>query len=386
MTSGPSTVLPDGAGHVRSDIDRADEPWWLAAPGVLQAVEQRPFVSRAAASYRFGDAVLQMDADDPELLAAFPALYGDCAATGVQASGVATVRCTLRRNDEPPLVVLTFDEGAPADPAAIAHNLLRPTKTVPPFRVWDSPQPGWRLAGGATGPLLAACGAHVLLDPTMYSPEFPVEYLVGITLGAQPGMLPIHGAAVLMGEAGIVLVGASHSSKTTTSLYMGARGHTLLGDEVALIRLATTEIVPFRRAVNLRPGPRGLELAAVLGLPTGNGASSSAEWVGRHRITRLFPDRPARSAPLRAVFFLAGFAERPSLEPFRLTLDRPDVFGWITTPEIAYASWGIVPARRAFRLMVLKQVLSRVPCWLVKVGPPHDTVALIERTMEELRC
>ena len=118
--------------------------------------------------------------------------------------------------------------------------------------------------------------------------------------------------------------------------------------------------MPFRRAVNLRPGPRGQELAAALGLSdNGDGSPANAEWVGRHRITELFPDRPARPAPLRAVFFLAGFADRPSLEPFQLTLDQADVFGWITTPEIAYCSWGITPARRAFRLMVLKQVLSR---------------------------
>jgi len=378
-------VLPPKAGDIWSDINSAAEPWWLAAPALLREIEQPRFEPQAAASYQLGDAVLEMVADHRSLVAPFPELYEDCAVDS-RATGMAAVRCTMRRSFEPPLIVLRFEEGAPADAADIAHNLLRPTKAVPPFRVWDSPLPGWRLAGGATGPILATCGAYVLLHPKLIPPEFLVEYMVGITLGAQPGMLSVHGASLLMGEAGVVLVGASHSSKTTTSLHIAARGHTLLGDEVALIRVATTEVVPFRRAVNLRPGPRGAELAAVLGLEKGNGETASDEWTGRYRITELFPDRPARSAPLRAVFFLAGFADCPSIERFQLTLDRADVFSWITTPEIAYCSWGIAPARRAFRLLVLKELLSRIPCWLVKVGPPRDTVALIERTVEELAC
>jgi serine kinase of HPr protein (carbohydrate metabolism regulator) len=69
-------------------------------------------------------------------------------------------------------------------------------------------------------------------------------------------MLPIHGASLQIGAAGVVLVGASHSGKTTTSLHLAARGHTLLGDEIALIRLATGAAGP------LRPGA-GVDAAAV---------------------------------------------------------------------------------------------------------------------------
>lgn len=380
-------MFPAGEYGDRSDINGIVEPWWLEAPALLREVERRGFVSRAAAVYQLGDAVLQMDVDDPLLHSPFPELYGDCAVAASATADGPAVRCTMRRSLDPPLVVLTFQAGAPPDAAAAAYNLLRPTRAVPPFRVWDSPLPGWRLAGGATGPVLAACDPHVLFHRKMIPVQFLAEYLVGITLGAQPWMLPIHGAALQIGEAGVVLVGASHAGKTTTSLHLAARGHTLLGDEIALIRLATSELVPFRRAVNVRPGPHGHELAALLGLSdSGGGSGANAEWARPHRIAALFPGRPARPAPLRAVFFLAGFADRPSLEPFQLTLDRTDVIGWITTPEIAYCSWGLAPARRAFRLMVLKQVMSRIPCWLVKAGPPRDTAELIESTVEELAC
>lgn len=380
-------MFPAGGSEAHAEVDGVDEPWWLAAPELLREVERRPFVPLASVSYQLGDATFRMVVDHPLPLDAFMRFYGDCAVPAPVVSPAAAVRCTIRRTFEPQLVVLTFQEGAPPDPAGVAYNLLRPTQAVPPFRVYNSPLAGWRLAGGANGPVLAARDTHVLLHPKLIPPEFLVEYLVGITLGAQPWTLPIHGASLRVGEAGIALVGASRAGKTTTSLHLAARGHTLLGDEIALIRLATNEIVPFRRTVNVRPGPHAQELAAVLGLSAdGDNSPSSAQWAGPHRISELFPDRPARPTPLRAVFFLAGFADHPSLEPFRLTLDRTDVFDWITTPEIAYCSWGISPARRAFRLLVLRQVLAQVPCWILRLGSPRATVELIERTMEELSC
>ena len=380
-------MFPAGACETHPETGRVDEPWWLAASDLLREVERRPFVPVASAAYQLGDAVFRMVVDHLLPIEAFSKLYGDCAVPVSVVSPAPAVSCTIRRTFEPQLVVVTFQEGVPSDPAGVAYNLLRPTHAVPPFRVYDAPSAGWRLAGGATGPVLAARGADVLLHPKLVPPEFLVEYLVGIALGAQPWTLPIHGASLRMGDAGVVLVGASRAGKTTTSLHLAARGHTLLGDEIALLRLATNEVVPFRRAVNVRPGPHGQDLVAVLGLSDGRaGSPSSAESAGLHRIAELFPGAPAHPTPLRAVFFLAGFADHPSLEPFRLTLDQTDVFNWITAPEIAYCSWGLSPARRAFRLLVLRQVLARVPCWILRVGPPRDTVALIERTMEELSC
>jgi hypothetical protein len=373
-------VFPAGESEIASEIGRADEPWWSAAR--LQAVEQRDYVSRATAAYQFGDAVLHVDADDPALVAAFPRRYGDCAVDPSASLSAATVRCTMRRSIDPQLVVLSFQAGAPEDAAAAAYNLLRPTCAEPPFRVWDAPIVGWRLTGGANGPVLAASGSRVLMHPKLVPYEFLVEFMVGITLGSQSEMLPIHGASLRMGEAGVILVGASHSGKTTTSLHLAARGHTLLGDEIALIRLPTAEVVPFRRAVNIRPGRYGEDLATELGLsPADVRVASDAEITPR-RISDLFPRQSAGPVPFKAAFFLAGFAERPSVERFELTFDHSEVFDWITTPEIAYCSWGVAPSRRAVRLLVLRQTLARIPCWLVKVGLPRDTVALIERTME----
>ena len=379
-------MFPAGVCTVRSEVNGVDASWWRAAPASLGIVESRGFVPRATSAYQLGDAVLHVTVEDPALLEIFAPLYGDCAVVPADPGGPA-VRCTLRRSIDPPLVVLAFQQGAPRDLAAAAYNLLRPTQAVAPFRITDSSFPGWRLAGGVTGPVLAARDSHVVLHPKLIPPEFLSEYLVGITLGSQPGLLPIHGASLAMGEAGIVLAGASHAGKTTMALHLAERGHCLLGDEIALVRLTSRELVPFRRTVNIRPGPHGHALATLLGLSNaGADPRDAAAWAGPHRISALFPGRPGRPAALRAVFFLAGFSDRPSLRPFQLRLDRGDVLGWLTTPEIAYCSWGLEPARRAFRLMTLTNVLSKIPCWLVKAGSPQATADLIERTMEEISC
>jgi hypothetical protein len=370
-----------------------EQPWWLAALGLLGEFEQQVSVPTTVVAYQMGDAVLQVAVDDRTLLRRFQELYGDCAVPAPVAPDAPGVRCSVRRRLEPPLVVLTFETGAPSDPAGSAYSLLRPTCAEPPFRAYNSPLPGWRLAGGVNEPLLAGCGSHVLIHPRQVPPDFVVEYLVGITLATQRDVLPVHGASLRIGDAGLILVGASRSGKTTTALHLAARGHALLGDEIAMIRLTTGEILPFRRTVNVRPGPYGRELAAALGVlddgHTGQGSpmdGGDGGWTGPRRISEAFPGHAVRPAPLRVVFFLNGFASRPSLEPFRLTLDREDVISWVTTPEIAYCSWGLEPAQRAFRLLVLRRTLTRIPCWLLTLGPPCETTALIERTMEESQC
>jgi hypothetical protein len=374
----------------------AEQSWWQSAPELLREVErQQHLAPKGVASYQVGDTVLQVAVDDPLIRSGFQEFYGDCEVPARLASAVPEVRCTVRRWGDPPLVVLSFQKGAPADLAGAAYGVLRLTRAGPPWRVYDAPYPGWRLGGGATGPVLAACGSHMLLEAREVPPAFVVEYLVGVALAMQRGLLAFHGATLRVGNAGLVLTGGTRAGKTTTALHVAARGHALLGDEIALIRIGTGDILPLRRTANLRPGPYGRELAAALGFSRDRnapekgpspGVGLDGDWTGPRRISELFPERPARPAPLRAVFFLRGFDSRPSLEPFRLTVDRSDIFDWLTTGEITQLSWGLEPAKRALRLLLLQETLARVPCWLLTVGTPHETTEVIERTMEGLQC
>jgi hypothetical protein len=367
---------------------RPTEPaWWLEAPAIQRAIEDQIPEPHLTACFKLGDAVLEMVANDPALLAPVQQLYGDCAVSGADAADLPRVRCLLRRPTRPPLILLTFDDRVPADPAAATFGLLRPTRAVPPYSVRNSPVPGWRLAGGVESPVLAASASNVLIHPLQVPPVFLAEYLVGLVLAAQPKLLPLHAASLSVGGRGLMIVGSSHAGKTTTAIHLAARGHPLLGDEVALVRLASNEIVPFRRTMKLRPGPHDPALeAAAKRLGDLEQPVVEDQWGGTHRIGELFPSLPARPTSLRAVFFLRRFAERPALEPFQLRLGDADIFDWLATPEIAYTSWGLAPERRALRMLALRQMLARVPCWLLDPGTPGETAEVIERTMEELGC
>lgn len=357
----------------------SNQPWWHAARESIAAIEAQPSEPGASVCYRFGDAVLQIDSHAPKLLEKFALLYGDCEVQEPAAPDRPLVRCVVRRGGEPPLLLLTFLEGGPRDPAS-AFLPMRDT------RVWDSPIPGLRLAGTETVPILAACGAQVLINLRQAWEHYPVEYLVTATLTAQPGLLAVHSASLAMHDAGFLLAGPSGSGKTTTSLHLAARGHGLLGDEVALIRLATSEIVPFRRSANLRPGPRSPALARALGrLPKGHHCKNDEDQAPPLPLGSLFPGAQAKPAPLRAAFFLAGFADKPSVAPFRPTLQDLDAFGVLAGNEIA-TLWGLPPQRRALRLLAASRLLERLQCWKLVVGGPVETAELIERKMGSLKC
>lgn len=354
-----------------------DQPWWLGAEGLKKLIEQEQPFPQNSACYQFGDAPLEINTDNARLIDTFAKLYGDCAAVMPAKTVRPRVRCVVRRGGNPPFLLITFIEGAPPDPAAAFLPMRQ-------MRVWNSPSPGWRLAGIGAAPILAACGSHVLIHLLQAWDHLPVEYLVNAALTAQPELVAVHAASLLTKGGGLLLTGPSESGKTTTALHLAARGLTLLGDEVALVRLATKEVLPFRKAANLRRGPREPELAAAVERTVGaREPVADAGGVTALRISRLFPGQDVRPAVLSAVFFLAGFADRPSLVPFRPTLSDLDGFSMLAGNEIA-TLWGLPPERRALRLLAIKGLVDRLPCRLLTVGAPGDTAEFVERAMEGL--
>jgi len=86
----------------------------------------------------------------------------------------------------------------------------------------------------------------------------------------------------------------------------------------AALRTATAELLPFRRTLHIRSGLRGQQVEDAIA-----GADLEAQTLpGGHRRllaepAHLFPAAPAGPVPLRAAFFLRGFAKQPGLEPHR---------------------------------------------------------------------
>jgi hypothetical protein len=374
--------------HSFASEDRAvDRPWWLAAPQLKIALEQQQAVIRTVVCYQFGDAVLEVATDDSGLLERFEQLYGECAVLPPFAPDQPRVRCTVRRGADSAPILVTFLQGAPPDPAAGALSLFQPTGIMPPYSVYDSPIPGWRLAGCAKRPILAVSGGHVLVDSQLTRPDFLVEYLVTASLAAEPGLLVAHAGSVRIGNSAVLLAGPTHSGKTTLSLHLAARGHGLYTDDAAVIRMATTEVVPLRQAVRVRTGPRAPELESALTRLV----RTRPERIARDadgsmliHIGELFPGALPRPAKLRAAFFLNGFGDQPSLQPFQFTLQDLDRFDCLASMDMAFKWWGLGHGHRAMRVLALRQVLARLPCWLLTTGGPVETTELIEHTMEQL--
>ncbi|HUP94283.1 MAG TPA: hypothetical protein VM164_05200 [Burkholderiales bacterium] len=363
----------------------ADFPWWLASRQLNAAIE-RDAATSTSVYYRFGDAILELASDDPALLETFDALYGECVVSRPAGPDEPRVRCTVLRGIDRGPIVVTFLRGAPPEPAAGALSLFQPTGIVPPYSVYDSPIPGWRLAGSSTRPVVAVNGGHVLVDSQLTRPDFLVEYLVTATLAAQPELLVAHAAALRIDDAGVLLAGPSHSGKTTLSLHLAARGHGFYTDDAATIRLATTEVVPLRQAVRVRPAPRAPEVAAALealGKSRPQAIGRDADGSMLVHVGDLFPGAFPAPTRLRAAFFLNGFAERPALSRFQFTLQKLGEFDTLGSMDMAFRCWGFDHARRAIRLLALRQVLAQLPCWLLTVGTPGDTARLVEHTLEE---
>ena len=81
-------------------------------------------------------------------------------------------------------------------------------------------------------------------------------YLFWRLLRLRSDAIFFHASALGIYGEGTIFVGPGGAGKSTTALGLTARGHNFLSDEVAGYLPATGELVPFRRPVGIKPGPR----------------------------------------------------------------------------------------------------------------------------------
>jgi hypothetical protein len=338
---------------------------------------------REVAHFRFGDEVLEVATNELSILDSIRAHYGDCEQTGESRTKTPLIRCAVNIGCPASLIAIHFLQDTALDLAAIALGLSHPPRGEPPYAISDAQWAGWSLIGGSDRAVVATCRTGLLVDPTGVAEDFVADYLLAAILSAQSDLMVLHAAAIQVGSGGAILTGASHAGKTTTSIHLASRGHRLLGDEMAVIRLGSRELLPLRRSLSLRAGPRSPALASALQqVRPCEGHSVDGE-TRPLRINELFPARGDEPVGLNAAFFLNGFSERASVEPFELTLRDENAFDHMSANDVASISWGLEPQRRALRLLALKQLMGYVRCWHLSVGTPDETAKLIESTMEE---
>ncbi|HEY7093575.1 MAG TPA: hypothetical protein VH393_10365 [Ktedonobacterales bacterium] len=77
-------------------------------------------------------------------------------------------------------------------------------------------------------------------------------------VGAMPGAVALHGAALSNGESCMLLLGASGAGKTTLTLGLMARGWRPLTDDIVLIDPNTLAIAPFPRCFHVDEAAKSL--------------------------------------------------------------------------------------------------------------------------------
>jgi hypothetical protein len=302
-------------------------------------------------------------------------LYQECITAAEPDDGLPHVSCTVRTTvrGADPVGMATFDDAEPVD---LADFILQ----VFPDRGYAERRPpveGWRvLAPGHDGGESVAISRNQML----FRGRDAWKALIGSTavgrlIRLQRGLLFFHAASIGVFGAGVMLVGHKGAGKTTVSLALAARGHAFLGDEIAGVRIGPLEMVPLRRSLAIRTGPRADEVSRALARTTAP-VETYPDGSRRFRAqpNELFPAAKGVSLPLGAVVFLDGFAPTPLLEEFEPGLEHVSKL----TP-MAATLWGMPAARRAFGMLSL---LARTRCYRMVLGAPEDSAARIERIME----
>lgn len=365
-----------------SDLRRdGGESWWTRASALAGAKAH----SRAhKCCYRFGDGALELASESSALLFELEERYGECAVLAEQNDAMAQVRCSIGFLENRRLAHVRFTEPATLDLFGVALTLLEHPVSAPLF-VASPFVDGWRIiASSATGvPVIAARDGEALVDLAQAPTGFLVDLIVNPVLAGQRELLFVHAASVGVRGDGILLIGPTGSGKTTTALTLAARGHAYFGDDMAAIRIASTELLAFRSTANVRPGPHAPALTPHLEIGRWDHPHVDGIRRLRLRVADVFPNARAAPLPLRRALFLRRFAEAPALEPFVPTMDALGGACALRLNNALWLAWGTTPQRRLLQFMLFVRMLTRVPCAWLDVGNPEATADLIETTMED---
>jgi len=297
---------------------------------------------------------------------------------------VPTVRCSVRSVEAGRLALVQFAEPAEVDAFETALALLKHPAADPGFVDVAGEVDGWRLIKDATSgaPVVATRGSQLLVEWQSAPAPFVVQFIVNPVLAAQRGMLFAHAASIGIRGSGLLLVGPSGSGKTTTALTLASRGHAFFGDDIAALRVESTELLAFWRTAHVRPGPHARALGRHLETGQWDPPYKDGKPRMRLRVVDVFPGAAAPSVPLRCALFLRRFAAEPRIEFFKPTVQSFGAASPFALNNTLWVAWGTTPPRRLMQFLLFVRLLERVRCGWLDAGDPEATADLIETTLE----
>lgn len=344
-------------------------PWWHDPSGLLAEFGLSGILH--CDWYRFADGWLGVESEEPSLPEKFKEIYGECLADfPAEPSATEQLFCKVRVRVRKGISahLITFDTPEQPEILDLLLGLFRDRGYVE-----MEGTSGWRYLGlgDRSFPIMAVSGGNVLVGAMEPWQGLIASCAINWVMRMQRELLFFHAASVGIAGHGVLLVGGKGAGKSTLSMALAALGHDLLGDELAAVRTRTFEVVPVRRSVSIRPGPRARQVEEILrrkSYPSEQFPDGTARV--RAHVGDLFPQSVARSLPLRWVLFLRPFEASPRTEAL-----SPRMADLRLLAPLPCTFW-----RRsaALPMIELTKLVASVKCRFLHAGLPEETARLVE--------
>lgn len=332
--------------------------------------EGTPSATRRQARFELANILLDVDSDDPGLIDELASVMGrprEATDVPVHARFQAGVRA---RGGPGRFGHLKLGPAGPEVESAAELMVGLGFEDFPFERVEGAPAWTSLAFRGERDPMFALRGEHCLFALVAGWRKAVALLLLQRLMRLRRDAIFFHAASVAVDGAGAMLVGPKGAGKSTLALALATRGHGFLGDEHACYLPATGELLPFRRPVGVKPGPRARTAQAAL-----DRAGRDPEREGMMRVpTEELLEAPLPGpVPLRAVVFLRGMGDAVSLE--RVEPGR-DELAALQPVGSSFAN-----AATTARVFQLVRMLGRARVYRMRAGSPDDTAAALEAAL-----
>lgn len=243
-------------------------------------------------------------------------------------------------------------------------------ESVADFTVRLQPTRPWRRW---VRPSIFITGDHGLADAA------PMSLAHGL-LAAEMGMnlqmalgwrrhLLLHASSVEKDGRALVMTGESGSGKSTLAAMLGERGWRLMGDEFALLDLATGAMLPFPRLVSLKNRAIDVMAAQVAPARMGPLLAGTAKGDIRHLVPRADAAARMDEGAMPALLLFPRFGHAADVRP----VGQGEAYMRLTQASTNYVALG-EPGFTA-----LHRFVARVPARAVDFASGAEAVALVEQ-------
>jgi hypothetical protein len=333
--------------------------------------EGTPPAPRRRARFELAEVLLDVDTDDPALLDELSTVLGR--PLGGSAKGPFHFRLEARVRARGGSDRFGHLKIGPPDPDGHgpAELLIGLSSEDFPFHLVDA-APAWTSLAfrGEAAPMFALRGEDCLFALVPGWRKAVTLLLLQRLMRVRRDAIFFHAGSVAVAGRGTLIVGPKGAGKSTLALALATRGHGLLGDEHAAYVPARHELVPVRRPVGVKPGPRARTSDDALARA---GRDPDRDGMMRVPVEDLLPAPAPRPVPLRAVVFLRGFADEPRL--LRVPPGREEL---AALQPVGSSFANAASTERVFQLV---RLLSRAEVFHLHPGPPDDTAALVESVL-----